>query len=62
MGTMVLTKNLIFVSTPANTYAIDLGAHQQVWTHPAGGFLALSNQGLLLIAQPSGKLTAIGAK
>jgi uncharacterized protein YjdB len=62
IGTTVLTKNLIFVSTAANTYAIDLGSHRQVWSYPAGGHLALSNQGLLLIAQSNGKLTAIGVR
>jgi outer membrane protein assembly factor BamB/uncharacterized protein YjdB len=60
--TMVVTNNLLFVSTDANTYAVDLAAHMQVWSYPAAGHLALSNQGLLLIAQSNGKVTAIAVK
>jgi hypothetical protein len=30
-----------------------------VWSYPAGGALALSKQGVLLIAQQSGRLAAI---
>jgi hypothetical protein len=39
-------------------YAIDIGSHQQVWSYPAGGALALSKQGVLFIAQQSGRLAA----
>lgn len=61
-GTTIVTSNLIFVSTAANTYAIDLASHQVVWRYPAGGYLALGQRGQLLIAQGNGKLTAIGVK
>jgi len=50
------------VSTAANTYAVDLASHAQVWTYPAGGQLALSAQGILFIAQSSGKLTAVSMR
>jgi outer membrane protein assembly factor BamB len=59
---MVATKNLLFVSTAANTYAVDLTSRRQMWSYPAGGQLALSNQGILFIAQVTGKLTAIAVK
>jgi hypothetical protein len=55
----IATKNLLFISGDNTTYAVDLGARLQGWSYPAGGHLALSSDGLLLIAQPTGKLTAI---
>jgi outer membrane protein assembly factor BamB len=61
-GTAIVTDNLIFVSTAANTYAIDLASHQTVWRHAAGGLLALGQRGQLLIARADGKLTAIAVK
>lgn len=33
-GTPIVTKNLVFVSTGNATYAIDLNARKQVWSHP----------------------------
>jgi len=51
-------NNLLFLSTTSHSYAIDIGSHQQVWSYPAGGTLALSSQGLF-IAQQSGRLAAI---
>jgi outer membrane protein assembly factor BamB len=61
-GPMIATKNLLLVSTAANTYAVDLASHVQVWTYPAGGALALSAQGILFVAQSSGKLTAVSMR
>jgi hypothetical protein len=57
--TMLVTRNLLFASTATSTYAIDLGARRQVWSWPAGGHLALSPQGVLLIAGADGSVTAI---
>jgi hypothetical protein len=62
VGPMIATKNLLLVSTAANTYAVDLTSHAQVWTYPAGGHLALSAQGILFLAQSSGKLTAVSVR
>jgi hypothetical protein len=61
-GPMIATKNLGLVSTAANTYAVDLASHSQVWSYPAGGHLTLSAQGILFIAQSSGKLTAVSVR
>jgi len=61
-GPMIVTKNLLLVSTAATTYAVDLASHTPVWTYPAGGQLALSAQGILFIAQSSGKLTAVSMR
>gem|GEM_PF-1470534 len=57
-GTMVITDSHLFVGTGAATYAIDLGTHEQVWTYPIGGKLALAD-GVLYIAADSGTLAAI---
>ena len=59
---MIVTRNLLFASDGASTFAVDLGAHLQVWSYPAGGKLSLSRDGLLLIARPDGVLTAVGVK
>src|SRR5688572_11683896 len=62
VGPMIATKNLLLVSTAANTYAVDLASRAQVWAYPAGGHLTLSAQGILFIAQSSGKLTAVSVR
>jgi len=61
-GPMIATKNMLLVSTAANTYAVDLTTRQQVWSYPAGGQLTLSAQGILFIAQSSGRLTAVAVR
>jgi outer membrane protein assembly factor BamB len=62
IGQLVATDNLLLVSTDANTYAIDITSHRQVWSYPAGGSLAVSSDGTLFIARAEGKLTAIALK
>lgn len=61
-GTMVATKNLLFVSTASHTYAIDLNARVTMWSYAGGGHLALTQDGVLLIAQQSGWLSAVDLK
>src|SRR5262249_53575357 len=60
---MVVTDNLLFLSTLQNVYAIDLATHQAVWTYPSHGILVLSNNLVLYIFQrdflQNSKLTAI---
>jgi outer membrane protein assembly factor BamB len=46
---VLVTNNLVFVSTDANTFAIDRRTHVPVWTYPASGSLALSANGVLYI-------------
>jgi outer membrane protein assembly factor BamB len=46
---VLVTKNLVFVSTNIATYAIDRNSHQQVWSYPASGSLAVSANGILYI-------------
>jgi uncharacterized protein YjdB len=61
-GAIVVTRNIVFVTTSANTYGVDIAARRQGWAYPAGGHLAMSAQGYLFIAQSNGKLTAVAAR
>jgi hypothetical protein len=61
-GTLVVTDNLLFVSTATRTYALDLGLHGAVWSYPAGGALALSSQGVLCIAGADGRVAAVAMR
>jgi PQQ-like domain/Bacterial Ig-like domain (group 2) len=61
-GEIVVTRNIVFVSTSANTYGVDIAARRQGWSFAAGGSLTLSAQRYLFIAQQNGKLTAIAAR
>ena len=48
-GEPVVTKNMVFVSTDRNTYAIDLRTRKPVWSYPLAGRLALTRSGILYI-------------
>jgi hypothetical protein len=58
---MLVTDNLIFVSTSNHVYAIDLATHAPVWTYWKGGDLALSANGVLYI-NSRGSLGAVNLK
>ncbi|MBS1134386.1 MAG: hypothetical protein H6R02_1527 [Burkholderiaceae bacterium] len=66
---VIATDNLVFVSTTANTYAIDIASRSKVWSFARAGKLALSRNGVLYIAPlpgvpdvAVGVLTAINLK
>ena len=46
---LVVTNNLLFVSSTNATYAIDLTTHQAVWSSPHTGSLSLSSNKMLYI-------------
>ena len=46
---VLLTKNLVFVSTNQATYGIDITTHRAVWSYPLSGRLALSQNGILYL-------------
>jgi outer membrane protein assembly factor BamB len=46
---LVLTNNLVFVSTGSRVYAVSLASQQAVWSYPKAGRLALSPSGVLYI-------------
>ena len=47
---VLLTDNLVFVSTDSATYAIDLTTHHTAWTLPYPGHLAISDHGVLYLS------------
>jgi hypothetical protein len=49
VGDVLVTNNLVFVSTNLATYATDKTTHQVVWSVPHPGRLALSADGVLYI-------------
>jgi len=57
VGTVVVGQ-VLFVSATTHTYAIDINTHQQVWSYPEAGRLAVSDNGILYIASDR-NLTAI---
>jgi len=63
---IVATQNLLFVSTDANVYAIDLTTHAPVWQYPQPGMLAISSASILYIATGAtlsdGNLVAVKLK
>lgn len=46
---VLVTNNLVFVSTDTTTYAIDRFTHAEVWNYKASGKLAISANGVLYI-------------
>jgi outer membrane protein assembly factor BamB len=58
---VLLTKNLVFVSTNLATYAVDLSTHRTVWSVPLVGKLSLSNSGVLYI-QAANEISAFNVK
>jgi hypothetical protein len=58
---VLLTHNMLFVSTNLAIYGVDLASHQTVWSYPLVGRLALSQNGILYI-ESNGQLTAINLK
>jgi len=50
---VLVTKNLVFLSTDNATYAVDRASHAAVWNYQVGGKLALSANGILYIRSAS---------
>jgi hypothetical protein len=58
---VLLTNNMVFVSTNLATYGIDVNTHKTVWSYPQVGRLALSKIGILDI-QGTNVLLALNLK
>jgi outer membrane protein assembly factor BamB len=52
-----IANGYVYVASDANTYAVDLHTHQQVWTTAKGGWMSIAG-GSLFIASSSGALSA----
>lgn len=62
---VVVTDNLVFISTDRNLYAIDLQTHIPVWQSPTPGSVAISASRMLYVttiaqAYPGGTVTSDG--
>jgi outer membrane protein assembly factor BamB len=61
VGDVLLTNNLVFLSTNTTIYAIDTTTHQSVWSLPTSGYLALSEYGVLYVVETvSGSTSTTG--
>jgi len=61
VGDVLLTNNLVFLSTNTTIYAIDTTTHQSVWSMPTSGYLALSEYGVLYVVETvSGSASTTG--
>ncbi|HYO57584.1 PQQ-binding-like beta-propeller repeat protein [Archangium sp.] len=60
-GEVLVTDNLVFVSTSRRVYAIDLTTHKPVWSYWEPGRLALSANGVLYV-QGKNSLGAVNLK
>lgn len=60
---IVVTDNLLFISSDRAVYALDLQSRQVVWSYPVPGMLAISARKMLYIVEgarePTGRLIAI---
>ncbi len=61
-ASVIVTRNLAFVSSRSKTLAIDLGTQQVVWSYPLGGNLAISARGVLTILSDVGALAAVNLR
>jgi len=50
IGDVMVTQNLVFVSTNSNVYAVDLTRHATAWSYPQPGTLSMSSSGILHLA------------
>jgi hypothetical protein len=50
MSEVLLTSNLIFISTDTSVFAIDRTLHEPVWSYPQPGRFALSRNGVLYLS------------
>jgi outer membrane protein assembly factor BamB len=56
--TIIVTDTHLFTQTDSMIYAVDLETHEDVWSYPAIGHLALSD-GVLYVSSSDGLVTAI---
>ncbi|KQZ27511.1 hypothetical protein ASD58_12930 [Duganella sp. Root1480D1] len=56
---VVVVRNLAFVSGRLRTVAVDLATHKVVWNYPRGGNLAISSNGVLYIMEDNRSVSAI---
>lgn len=53
LSDLIVTNNLIFLSTDVSVYAIDRTTYKTVWNYPVSGKLSLSDNGILYVTGSS---------
>lgn len=56
-SSLVVTNNVLFVSSGLAVYALDLRSHQIIWSYPRPGNLSISSNGVLYIAPIQARYT-----
>ncbi|MFC0349923.1 hypothetical protein [Undibacterium danionis] len=56
---LFVTNNLLFIGMREHVYAIDTSTHKMVWSFPRGGFVSMSNSGVLYLANSMNKKTSL---
>jgi len=59
---VLATNNLVFAASQSRVVAVDLATHNVVWEYPAGGAIAISDNGILYITHPVNGLVAINLR
>lgn len=59
---VLATDNLAFAASPSRVVAVDLVTHAVVWQYPAGGKMAISDNGILYLTHPVNGVVAINLK
>jgi len=52
VGNVVVTDNVVFVSTNSRIYAVDLRRHRAIWSAPTPGTMSISADRMLLVSSP----------
>lgn len=48
---MIVTDNILFVTSANQVWAIDINTHKAVWEYPFGGRIALTSSGVLIVVR-----------
>ncbi|KQV91210.1 hypothetical protein ASD15_03965 [Massilia sp. Root351] len=59
---VLATDNLAFAASQSRVVAVDLATHKVVWEYPAGGSIAISENGILYITHPVNGVVAINLR
>ncbi len=52
ISSLFVTNNVLFIGTGEHVYAIDTISHKLVWSFPRGGYISMSKNGVLYLANP----------
>lgn len=58
VGNVVVTDNVVFVSSPTRLYAIDIRRHRVAWSAPTPGTVSITANRMLFVAAPTNNYDA----